>query len=148
MAVSPMGTLMEMAGMGVASNGRLVDNSGFAVAGIVHEDEYVVPKWMRADPQVAAVEQWLEARRLRGYFEGGVTGGVTALPAGVALPAPGGELTHAVLVQLLEQSKQQTAQLGDVKSWQARLAVHLNLADLEAGQSERKQVQLENGIRR
>jgi hypothetical protein len=49
------------------------------MAGIVHEDEYVVPKWMRADPQVAAVEQWLEAQSQRGYFEGGATGGA-ALP--------------------------------------------------------------------
>jgi hypothetical protein len=147
MAVSPMGTLMEMAGMVVAPNGRLVDNSGFAVAGIVHEDEYVVPKWMRADPQVAAVEQWLEARRLRGYFEGGATGSVTALPAGGALPASGGELPHAVLVQLLEQSILQTAQLADVKEWQARLSVQLHAGEVEELLAERKQVQLENGIR-
>jgi hypothetical protein len=39
-----------MSGMTVAPNGRLVDNTDFAVAGIVHEDEYVVPKWIRADP--------------------------------------------------------------------------------------------------
>jgi hypothetical protein len=136
-----------MAGMGVAPNGRLVDNSGFAVAGIVHEDEYVVPKWMRADPQVAAVEQWLEARRLRGYFEGGATGGGAPLPAASAAPASEGELTYAVLVQLLEQARQQTAQLADVKDWQARLTVALHLGELDESLRERKQVQLENGIR-
>jgi hypothetical protein len=146
-AVSPMGTLMEMSGMAIGSNGKLMDNSGFAVAGLVHEDEYVVPKWMRQDPQVVAVEQWLEAKRLRGYAEGGSTGGAT-LPAAAAAPQSDGELTYAVLVQLLDQARLQTAQLADVKSWQSRLAVYLNLAELEAGQMERKQVQLENGIRR
>jgi hypothetical protein len=146
MAVSPMGTLMEYAGVRVASNGKLMDDSGFAVAGIVHEDEYVVPKWMRADPQVAAVEQWLEARRLRGYAEGGGTSGA-ALPAASPVPQSDGELTYAVLVQLLEQSRRQTEQLAGVKDWQARFGVHLNLAELEGAQSERKQVQLENGIR-
>jgi hypothetical protein len=146
LAVSPMGQLLEMSGMAIGSNGKLMDNSGFAVAGLVHEDEYVVPKWMRQDPQVAAVENWLEARRLRGFADGGATGGAQ-LPAASAAPTSEGELTYAVLVQLLEQSKRQTEQLGDVKSWQARLAVYLDLAELEAGQSERKQVQLENGIR-
>ncbi|MDO7852309.1 hypothetical protein [Hymenobacter convexus] len=147
MAVSPMGTLMEMSGIAIGSNGKLMDNSGFAVAGLVHEDEYVVPKWMRQDPQVAAVEQWLEAKRLRGYAEGTGTGGAT-LPAAAAAPQSDGELLYAAVLQLLDQSKQQTAQLADVKSWQARLAVYLDLAAPEAGQSERKQVQLENGIRK
>ena len=146
MAVSPMGTLMEMSGVAVGANGKLMDNSGFAVAGIVHEDEYVVPKWMRADPQVAAVEQWLEAKRLRGYAEGGGTGGA-ALPAASAAPQSDGELTYAVLVQLLEQSKQQTQQLADVRAWKDRLTVALHLGELDEGLAERKQVQLENGIR-
>jgi hypothetical protein len=147
LAVSPMGTLLEMSGLAVGANGKLADNSGFAVAGIVHEDEYVVPKWMRADPQVAAVEQWLEARRRRGYFEGGATGGGAALPAGSPLPSSQGDLTYAVLVQLLEQARQQTAQLADVKDWQARLSVQLHTGEVEEVLSERKQVQLENGIR-
>ncbi|GAB3857631.1 hypothetical protein GCM10028822_31670 [Hymenobacter terrigena] len=116
------------------------------MAGIVHEDEYVVPKWMRQDPQVAAVEQWLEAKRLRGYAEGGATGGAT-LPAASAAPATDGELTYAVLVQLLEQSKVQTAQLADVKEWKDKLTVLLHLGELDEGLAERKQVQLENGIR-
>lgn len=146
LAVSPLGTLMEMSGMAIGSNGKLVDNSGFAVAGIVHEDEYVVPKWMRQDPQVAAVEQWLEAKRLRGYAEGGATGGAT-LPAASAAPTSDGELTYAVLLQLLEQARRQTEQLADVKDWQSRLTVVLHLGELDESLSERKQVQLENGIR-
>ena len=55
--VSPIGTLLEMSDIVVAPNGKLVNNSGFAVAGVVREDEYVVSMWMRQDPQVAAVKQ-------------------------------------------------------------------------------------------
>lgn len=141
-----MNEMFGMPGAFVGSNGKLMDNSGFAVAGIVHEDEYVVPKWMRQDPQVAAVEQWLEAKRLRGYAEGGATGGAT-LPAANPAPASDGELTYAVLVQILQQAQQQTQQLADVKDWQTKISVHLNLVDLDKGQKELKQVQLENGIR-
>ena len=50
---------MQMLGMGVGSGGKLVDGSGFTVAGVVHEDEYVIPQWQLQDPQVAAVEQQL-----------------------------------------------------------------------------------------
>ena len=143
---SALGAMMEMTGMAVGTNGKLMDSSGFAVAGIVHEDEYVVPKWMRRDPQVAAVEQWLEARRLRGFADGGATSAVT-LPAPNAAPTSDGELTYAVLVQLLDQARLQTQQLADVKQWQSRLDVRLHLGELADGQQELKQVQLKNGIR-
>jgi hypothetical protein len=71
-AVSPMGQLMQLSGMSVDTSGKLLDGSGFAVAGVVHEDEYVIPKWQLQDPKVAAVAQWLEARRLRGLADGGL----------------------------------------------------------------------------
>lgn len=39
------------------------DESGEEVAGVVHKDEYVVPKWLKQDPVVANVIDWLEAKR-------------------------------------------------------------------------------------
>ncbi len=52
------------------------DESGHEVAGVVHANEYVIPQWLRKDPEVARVEEWLEAKRLRGsatdsYAQGG-----------------------------------------------------------------------------
>ena len=51
------------------------DESGQEVAGIVHGDEYVVPQWLKKDPEVAQVVEWLEAKRLgqspKGYEAGG-----------------------------------------------------------------------------
>jgi|GEM_PF-5263975 len=41
--------------------------------GIVHKNEYVIPEWMRADPQVLQVKDWLETRRQRGFQDGGPT---------------------------------------------------------------------------
>lgn len=50
-----------------------LDEEGHEVAGVVHAGEYVVPKWLRADPAVANVLDWIEAKRTggRGYFDGG-----------------------------------------------------------------------------
>ena len=51
------------------------DESGQEVAGIVHGEEYVVPQWLKKDPEVAQVVEWLEAKRLgqspKGYEGGG-----------------------------------------------------------------------------
>lgn len=148
MAVSPMGQLMAMSGMSVGSGGRLMDGSGFAVAGIVHEDEYVIPKWQLADPQVAAVAQWLEARRLRGFADGGPTSAsAVSLPAPAAAPTPGEDKLYAVMTRLLEVNEQQAAQLADVKQWQRDLNVRLDLRAAQGGLDEFKQVQHAGAIR-
>lgn len=51
------------------------DESGQEVAGIVHGEEYVVPQWLKKDPEVAQVVEWIEAKRLgqspKGYEAGG-----------------------------------------------------------------------------
>ncbi len=62
------------------------DSSGYRPAGIVHEGEYVAPKWQVESPETGPVVQWLENRRLRGYAAGGlVTLNTTpsSIPAGV-----------------------------------------------------------------
>ncbi|GEM_PF-3787928 len=40
------------------------DETGEEVAGTVHANEYVVPEWLRADPVVAKMEEFIEAKRL------------------------------------------------------------------------------------
>ena len=39
------------------------DETGYEVAGVVHGKEYVTPEWLLADPQVARVTEWIEAKR-------------------------------------------------------------------------------------
>jgi hypothetical protein len=149
LAGSPMGQLMLAAGMSTGTGGRLTDGSGFAVAGVVHEDEYVIPKWQLQDPQVAAVAQWLEARRLRGFADGGHTSASSgvALPVAAASPSTDGEKLYAVQAQMLDALVVMTQQLGDVKGWQDRLQVHLNIRDAQARTDEYKQVQYNSAIR-
>ncbi|MGI4760602.1 MAG: hypothetical protein ACRYF0_07850 [Janthinobacterium lividum] len=150
LAVSPMGQLMAMSGMSVGAGGKLTDGSGFAVAGVVHEDEYVIPKWQLADPQVAAVAQWLEARRLRGFADGGPTSSGSSgatLPVAAASPATDGERTYAVQTQMLAALLNMGEQLADVKQWQRELQVRLDLRAAQAGIDEYKQVQHNSAIR-
>ncbi|VDH16843.1 Phage-related minor tail protein [Algoriella xinjiangensis] len=40
------------------------DETGEEVAGTVHANEYVVPEWLREDPVVAKMEEFIEAKRL------------------------------------------------------------------------------------
>ena len=47
------------------------DSSGYRVAGVVHEGEYVVPKRMVESPAFQPVVRSLETARLRGYANGG-----------------------------------------------------------------------------
>lgn len=131
MVVSPMGQLLQMSGMRVGPGGKLSDGSGFAMAGMVHEDEYVIPEWQRADPAVAA-EQWLEARRVRGFAGGGPTTGSGAALS-VASPRTDGEKTYAVQTQMLDVLYEVKGQLADVKTWQSNLQVNLNLCDTQSG---------------
>lgn len=39
------------------------DETGHEVAGVVHGREYVIPAMLLADPQVARVTEWIEAKR-------------------------------------------------------------------------------------
>ena len=54
------------------------DRTGFKPAGIVHENEYVTPKWMLENPVVADVLGWMESVRTgrislpKGYADGGI----------------------------------------------------------------------------
>ncbi len=54
------------------------DESGRKRAGFVHQNEYVIPEFIRSDPQVMAFENVIEAKRRRaigmpGYYYGGET---------------------------------------------------------------------------
>jgi len=150
LAVSPMGQLMAMSGMSVGAGGKLTDGSGFAVAGVVHEDEYVIPKWQLQDPKVAAVAQWLEARRLRGFADGGPTSSGSSgatLPVAAASPSTDGERTYAVQTQMLAALLNMGEQLADVKQWQRELQVRLDLRAARAGMDEYKAVEYNSAIR-
>lgn len=49
------------------------DDTGHDVAGVVHADEWVAPKWMVSHPAYNSVINQLEGIRVRGFAEGGFT---------------------------------------------------------------------------
>ena len=51
------------------------DETGHEVAGVVHGKEYVIPAMLLADPQVARVTEWIEAKRTGKAQNTYVTGG-------------------------------------------------------------------------
>ena len=57
---------------GYTGNGTTKDETGHRVAGIVHEGEWVAPKWMVNSPQFSKTISALEASRQRGYATGGL----------------------------------------------------------------------------
>lgn len=58
---------------GFTGNGGQRDETGHKVAGIVHNDEWVAPKWMVESPKFGGVINQLENARTRGFAEGGFT---------------------------------------------------------------------------
>ena len=57
---------------GFTGDGTFRDNTGHKVAGVVHDGEYVVPKWMVNSKRYAPVISSLEAARMKGYADGGM----------------------------------------------------------------------------
>lgn len=49
------------------------DETGYKVAGVVHEGEYVVPKWMVESPKYSGTIASLESARTGAYADGGFT---------------------------------------------------------------------------
>lgn len=71
----------QFSGGGATGPGLFRDSTGHRVAGVVHDNEYVMPKWMVQDSSMQPVLRWIENRRLRGYAQGGfVTSDTTPVP--------------------------------------------------------------------
>jgi hypothetical protein len=58
---------------GFTGAGSNIDETGHKVAGIVHNDEWVAPKWLVESPKFGGVIQQLETVRQRGFADGGYT---------------------------------------------------------------------------
>lgn len=58
---------------GFTGDGTITDNTGHKVAGVVHNDEWVAPKWMTESPKFSPIIQQLENARTRGFANGGFT---------------------------------------------------------------------------
>jgi tubulin-specific chaperone A len=97
------------------------DSSGHKPAGVVHANEYVVPKWQVSHPAYQPIINTLESGRLRGYADGGlVTNTITStadqqlatMNTIRQLPAPEVSVKEITKVQNRIQVKQKTTTLS------------------------------------
>ncbi|WP_022824889.1 helix-turn-helix transcriptional regulator [Hymenobacter norwichensis] len=134
---------LDLNRMQVAPDGKLLDQDGFAVAGVVHENEYVIPEWMRADPKVVQVEFWLEEKRLRGYAQGGATseGGSQASPVKDVAVFQGNVATP--LEQPIAVQQQQNERID---TWAREFWVVNQLHDFDQDYGTYKKVNNQSGI--
>ncbi len=77
-------------------------NSGGYIRGVVEEDEYVVPKFVRNMPGVPRIVEYLEARRT-GKTDSFAEGGDTSSPIDEGLPATGDTLLVQLIQKLLDR---------------------------------------------
>lgn len=87
--------------------GTYVDSSGEKVAGVVHAEEYVVPRWMRTIPRVADAVGMLESiRTSRRYNSGGEVFPSSNAPASVMTPSGSNNIsTSDVNIQIETDAK-------------------------------------------
>ena len=77
------------------------DESGYKVAGVVHQDEYVIPAWERKIPQVMAMERIIESIRVN--RSGYAAGGATQQPASISVMPQVVTYTDAAMIGLLQE---------------------------------------------
>jgi TP901 family phage tail tape measure protein len=64
---------------GPTGRGSYIDETGERVAGVVHEEEYIIPRWQRKLPEVQAMEKRLEYIRQHKYMSGGSVANISGI---------------------------------------------------------------------
>lgn len=109
---------------GHTGKGLFADNSGHKVAGVVHNDEWVAPKWMNEHPVYANVIGMLETVRTRGFAQGGFTNTpVTASPVPQTSSLPG----------LDEMINEFRGFREELRNWPKNLNVYNNVGETQEG---------------
>ena len=105
------------------------DETGYKVAGIVHEGEYVLPKWMVQNPKFQPTIAALESERMRGFALGGYVDTTPRLSS-IYTPSVVGLNTDNLSAKL-------DAYMQKMDNWANSLTVQLPLTDLERKQNQK-----------
>jgi uncharacterized protein YoxC len=127
--------------LSVNGGGKLVDRTGHAVAGVVHENEWVGPEWMVQDPKYASTIAWLESERTRRYAEGGYTGASMA-----SAPGQNENISSELLSNIQRLQSAFQAYAGRVDNWANTLTVNNDPRDIESGLSALNQIKQDSTI--
>lgn len=117
---------------GPTGNKAIYNDAYGKVTGVVHEDEWVAPKFMTENPRYAETFQWLEQERMKqlgkGYYEGGSTSNGTP-----------------IFAEATQSSNQPNNEMSEIMKYLQRLNDNLNkgfkayvVKDLEEFEKQKK----------
>lgn len=119
------------------------DATGHRVAGVVHDNEWVAPKWMLETPRFANIVGYLEAER-KGYAQGGYTSAPASLPPSAAGGGSQADAQTAAAVRALLTEVQ--AQNQRMNEWAANLKVDYHAGSAEEVMDLRQKLKRNAGI--
>lgn len=115
--------------------GAYRDHTGHEVAGVVHTNEYVIPKNVLDDPSTTPVVNYLE--RIRRAKGGYADGGFTSVNTRPVLPSSVASGSSSIDNQKLDQMINKLDQLIMVaRAWPSDIKAHVVLTDLEKKSAE------------
>lgn len=109
-----------------AGNPRMVDETGHTPVGVVHNDEWVGPKWMTQNPALRPVFNMMENIRVRGYADGGF---VNTTPT-VSFSQP--TITNSINFDIGSLVAEFKGLRDDVRNWQTRLKADVYRDEFDA----------------
>lgn len=108
------------------------DETGHRPVGVVHEREWVGPRWMVESPEFGPVIRSLEMVRQRGFADGGYSTTPAPSVAGIAIPGVDQNLLNA-FAGMTEEVK---GLRSDVAAWNTRLKASVVYTDIETAGAE------------
>lgn len=108
------------------------DSTGHRPVGVVHENEWVGPKWMIQSPALAPVFNTLESIRRRGFADGGYSTTPAPSVTGISIPGIGPEIMAAFSMM----STEMRGLREDVRNWRTRLRADVSYLDIEEAGTE------------
>lgn len=118
------------------ANGSLGADRFGPIAGVVHENEYVIPARLRNDPEVVMMEKVIEAKRTgKSFFQGGESGTARAPAAEPAADMPPGQT--ADLSALLAEMR---AMRSEMAGWKSRLRAYVVQVDQEEADRDLEEI--------
>lgn len=108
------------------------DSTGHRPVGVVHEREWVGPRWMVESPALSPVFNTLESIRRRGFADGGFSTTPAPSVAGVTIPGFGQDMMGA----FMRISEDIRGLRQDVNNWRTRLKADVSYLDIEDAGTE------------
>jgi tape measure domain-containing protein len=124
LAISQINSVKYAKG-GFTGQGYHYDDTGHRVAGVVHDNEYVIPKWQVQHAAYRPILNQLETARLRGFAQGGFT-----TPTFSQIPQVNQSFTNNTQVDLSQVVAELKSLRGEVAAYNGRLKVVYS--DIEA----------------